>query len=76
MTVTNLVRRVLDLVSRTLTTVYRIIAQIVRRFVRTVFVDSNKPPERFKRWPSTPGPAFDVILCGLLVLFGIAYLLT
>ena len=68
--------RMIDFASRILATVYRFSGRTAWRCVRAVFIESNKPPERYRRWPRTPGPAFDAILCGLFVLFAIAYLLT
>ncbi len=46
-----------------------------RRFRKWVYVELLKPPRRYVRPSSTPGLAYDIIVSGITLVFGIAYLL-
>ena len=47
----------------------------LHRLTRLVYVDSIKPQRRYVKPTSLPGPAYDMVVFGIMVLFGIASLL-
>lgn len=72
----NPLARLLRHIWRCLATLCRVGMRVVWRFVRVVFIDTNKPPQHYQRWSTGPGPAFDATVFGLFIVSGLAYMLT
>ncbi len=56
--------------------VWKYLARRFRRLLKWVYVELVKPPQRYIRPSSTPGMAYDLIVSGFTLIFGIVYLLT
>lgn len=56
--------------------VYKYGTRRLRRIGKLVYVEMLKPPRRYIRPSSTPGVAYDLIISGITLIFGIAYFLT